>query len=89
MNRITEKTELLLVLFLIFSFLIYLSGLSGDYVFDDIANIVENQKIAITSLDYSSLRTAYWSGDAGPLGRPISMLTFALNYYFTGFDFGW
>lgn len=86
LNRITEKTELLLVLFLIFSFLIYLSGLSGDYVFDDIANIVENQKIAITSLDYSSLRAAYWSGDAGPLGRPISMLTFALNYYFTGFD---
>lgn len=86
MNRIIEKTKPFFVLFLIFSFLIYSPGLSGDYVFDDIANIVENQKIAITSLDYSSLKAAYWSGDAGPLGRPISMLTFALNHYFTGFD---
>lgn len=88
LNRITEKSKPLFVLFLIliFSFLIYLPGLTGDYVFDDIANIVENQKIAIISLDYMSLKAAFWSGDAGPLGRPISMLSFALNYYFIGFD---
>ncbi|RKG46093.1 hypothetical protein D7V51_03310 [Acinetobacter cumulans] len=88
LKQITQKTKPLFVLFsiLIFTFLIYAPGLSGDYVFDDIANIVENQKIAITSLDYMSLKAAFWSGDAGPLGRPISMLSFALNYYLTAFN---
>jgi len=88
LNKVVYKIKPLFVLFfiLVLSFLIYLPGLSGDYVFDDIANIIENQKIAITSLDYSSLKAAFWSGDAGPLGRPISMLSFAINYYFTGFE---
>lgn len=80
------KIYFILSLILFFSFLIYFPGLSGDYVFDDIANIVENKKIAISSLDYITLKAAFWSGDAGPLGRPISMISFALNYYFSGFD---
>lgn len=63
----------------------YWPGLSGDYVFDDPANILENARLAITSLDLTSLRAAFWSGDAGPLGRPLSMLSFALNHYFSGF----
>lgn len=64
----------------------YFPGLHGDYVFDDIANIFDNKKIAISALDYENLKSAWYSGDAGPLGRPISMLSFALNYYFTGFE---
>lgn len=79
---------LFLIIFLILAFTLFLywSGLSGDYVFDDPANILNNQKIAIGSLDQASLKSAWYSGDAGPLGRPISMLSFALNYYFTGFN---
>jgi len=86
--KLIEKIKPFFVLFLIiiFSFLIYSPGLSGNYVFDDIANIVENKKITILSLNYMNLKAAFWSGDAGPLGRPISMLSFALNYYYTGFD---
>ncbi|WP_417067895.1 hypothetical protein [Niveibacterium terrae] len=64
----------------------YWPGLYGNYVFDDPANILENSRLAIKSLELSALRAAFWSGDAGPLGRPFSMLTFALNHYFTGFD---
>ena len=77
-----------LALITIFSFTLFLywPGLFGDYIFDDPANILDNQKIAITSLDLNSLKTAWYSGDAGPLGRPISMLSFALNHYFTGFE---
>ncbi|UUM28465.1 hypothetical protein NQU59_04990 [Acinetobacter colistiniresistens] len=74
------------VLILGVTFYIYYFGLFGDYVFDDSGNILENKKIAITSIDWNSLNAAFWSGGAGPLGRPISMLSFALNYYFTGFD---
>lgn len=75
-----------LILILFFTVFVYWAGLNGDYVFDDGVNVLENNKLAITQLDYVSLKAAYGSGDAGPLGRPISMLSFALNHYFTGFD---
>lgn len=78
--------NIILCCILTFVFFIYSSGLMGDYVFDDTANITENKKLAITILDKKSLIAAFWSGDAGPLGRPISMLSFALNHYFTGFE---
>lgn len=76
----------LLIIILGFTIFLYWSGLYGDYVFDDAGNILKNNQLAITSLDYTALKSAFWSGDAGPLGRPISMLSFALNHYFTGFD---
>jgi protein O-mannosyl-transferase len=76
----------LLFLILLTTYFIYSKGLLGDYVFDDSINILENSKLAITTLDYTSLKAAFFSGDAGPLGRPISMLSFALNHCFTGFD---
>lgn len=79
-------TYSLLIIILGFTAFLYWSGLFGDYVFDDPANILNNQKIAISTLDFNSLKTAWYSGDAGPLGRPISMLSFALNHYFTGFE---
>ena len=77
---------LLLCCSIIVTFLLYQKGLAGDYVFDDGVNILENEKLAIQNLDWESLQVAWGSGDAGPLGRPISMLSFALNHYFTGFD---
>ncbi|GIT82901.1 hypothetical protein VXQ04_02345 [Acinetobacter towneri] len=76
----------LLCFSLIISYFIYHQGLLGDYVFDDVPNILDNTRLAITTLDYNTLKAAFFSGDAGPLGRPISMLSFALNHYFTGFD---
>ena len=75
-----------LFLSLLTTYFIYNKGLWGDYVFDDSINILENSKLAIKTLDYTSLKSAFFSGDAGPLGRPISMLSFALNHYFTGFE---
>ena len=87
-ERIMSKLKFYSVLasILLLTVFIYWAGLKGDYVFDDSANILENSKVAITNLDYNSLKAAYGSGDAGPLGRPVSMLSFALNHYFTGFD---
>lgn len=77
---------LLLILIGMLTIYVYWDGLFGDYVFDDQANILENKKIQINSLDLNNIIAVWFSGGAGPLGRPISMLTFALNYYFTGFD---
>ena len=84
---ITKSRKLVyIILISLITFVIYYPGLFGDYVFDDMPNIVENQKLRIEHLNKNEILSAFWSGDAGPLGRPISMLSFAFNYYFTGLD---
>ena len=62
----------------------YLPGLSGPFLFDDLQNIVQNSALAINSLNWSSLSAAAMSGGAGPSGRPISMVSFALNHWLAG-----
>lgn len=64
----------------------YLPGLSGSFVFDDGVNIVNNPHLRIDDLSLASLKQAAESSDAGPLGRPISMMSFALDYYASGLD---
>ncbi|MDR0529558.1 MAG: hypothetical protein LBG69_08125 [Zoogloeaceae bacterium] len=63
---------------------LYWPGLSGDYLLDDGRNILENRAVALAALTPASLRDAALSGDAGPLKRPVAMLTFALNHYAVG-----
>lgn len=62
----------------------YLPGLSGGFVFDDDVNILQNTDLRIGSLGVQDLWGAATSGHAGPLGRPVALLTFALNYYWAG-----
>lgn len=83
--RRAAPLALLLFTFII-TLLVYLPGFSGAFVFDDGPNILQNARVAITSLDPVALKQATLSGYSGPLGRPVSMLSFALNHYFTGFD---
>jgi hypothetical protein len=61
--------------------LVYLPGLPGGFVHDDYPNIIENEKLHIKNLDSGSIFNASLSSESGRLKRPISMLTFALNYY--------
>lgn len=61
---------------------IYLPGASGPWIFDDYTNIIHNSFIHISSLNVSSLQSAAFSMESGPLRRPISVASFALNYYF-------
>jgi len=63
---------------------IYLPGLSGDYVFDDMPNLLNNKRLQIDSLDMESLQGAALSSGSGILRRPVSMMSFALNHYFFG-----
>ncbi len=62
----------------------YYPGLSGGFVFDDFPNILNNPQLHIHTMTWGSLWDAILSSQAGILRRPISMLTFALNYYFFG-----
>jgi len=65
---------------------IYLPGLTGGFFFDDFANIVEAPSLHITEISLNSLTNVWNSGIAGPLGRPVSLLSFAANHYFTSLD---
>jgi hypothetical protein len=68
------------------TYLAYQPGLFGTFVFDDYPNIIQNQYLAIQDFKIATLQHAASSGQSGPAGRPISMLSFAINHYFTGFN---
>ncbi|MBQ0725374.1 MAG: hypothetical protein KBT50_00165 [Cycloclasticus sp.] len=70
------------IIFLIF--LAYIPGLSGPFIFDDLSNITNNNFLQLQSLSPSTLYSSATSGHAGPLKRPVAMLSFALNYFYAG-----
>lgn len=65
---------------------IYWPGLHGGFFFDDGPSILQAQGVQLESLSSESLQQALHSGGAGPSGRPIAQLSFALNHLFGGFD---
>lgn len=69
-------------------FAVYLPGLRGGFVFDDYPNIVLNRALHVTSMEWRDWVAATFSSDAGRLQRPLAMLTFAAQHYFTGLDPG-
>lgn len=65
---------------------LYWAGLSGDYFLDDYLHIINNASIKIQHPDWNSLLAAANSTSSGPLGRPLALVSFALNYYTTGLN---
>lgn len=79
-----------LALLLVLTTLVYWRGLAGPFVFDDHANIVSNPGVQATGDFGQAVRFALVAGDAaGPLKRPLSMLSFVLNFRTTGLDPFW
>lgn len=64
----------------------YYPGVRGGFVFDDYPNIIDNTRVKVDHLSASALSAAAFSSEAGTLQRPVAMLSFALNHYFTGLD---
>jgi hypothetical protein len=64
--------------------LVYASGLFGGFLFDDYGSIVDNR--ALRNVDGSWLRwlALALSSDAGVLRRPLSMLSFGVDYWLFG-----
>lgn len=62
---------------------VYGQALHGGFLLDDHDAILENRALDMEQLDVESLRNAAVSSQSGPLRRPLSMLTFALNRYFS------
>lgn len=66
--------------------LVYWPGLGGGFAFDDFPNIVFNDGLHVTTLEWPKWIAAIFSSPASDLQRPLAMLTFAINHYFTGVD---
>lgn len=64
----------------------YSPGLMGPFLYDDFANVTSNLAIKIDELSLDSIIGAMESGRAGPLRRPISMASFALDHAYAGLD---
>jgi tetratricopeptide (TPR) repeat protein len=80
------KAAAALALLIIAVFFVYWPGLNGGYVFDDLPNIVDNTQLHVTTLLWPDWITAIFSSPSSNLQRPLAMLTFAINHYFTGLD---
>jgi protein O-mannosyl-transferase len=67
--------------------LVYWPALHGGYLFDDGVYFVDNPDIHVSTLDAGDwYRAAVAQSGINLLVRPLSSLTFAANYYFTGLD---
>ena len=59
---------------------LYGTGLGGELIFDS-AEVLSGSSLAQLGLtEFIHWRNAVFSSNTGPSGRPISMLSFALNY---------
>ncbi len=82
LNRIAASAVLLMSLLIAAA--AYSPGLDGGFMFDDYTNIVFNDALRLESLSFKALAQAGWSGMAGPLKRPLAMVSYALNYSLSG-----
>lgn len=64
----------------------YSGTLEHSWHFDDICNIVKNESIKVENLGWEEINKALYSPYTGTLSRSFAFFTFALNYYFSGFD---
>ena len=81
---------LLLLLLLATTVLAYWSGLHGYFSFDDAANLIDNNALQTRGPSWwAAAWQAMWSGSAGPLHRPIAMLSFWINLMTSGMDPFW
>jgi len=60
---------------------VFLPGLPGDFVFDDIYNIVQNTGIQLQSISPGALLEAAFGMQFGGATRVVPTLTFALDYF--------
>ncbi|MEN1960938.1 hypothetical protein WCE41_11505 [Luteimonas sp. MJ246] len=65
---------------------VYWPGLQGGFIFDDFPNLVEDPDWKINAIDIPSLQRAMSLGIASELGRPLALLSFALNHAQTALD---
>ncbi len=74
----------MLFLLLLITIAVYFPGLADGFYFDDHINIADNTLLHVEDPSFENFWQASWSGNSGPLGRPLSYFSFSLNWFFTG-----
>ena len=79
-----KRETLLLSLLAMVVILIYVDTLTTPFIFDDLSNIRNNPHIRVPAL---SLKNLAWAGfHSQETRRPVANISFALNYYFNGYN---
>jgi len=80
------RIAIICVAIVLATFAVYWPGLDGGFIFDDLQNILNNASLQVGHGGKSSWLQATFSSPASELQRPLAMLSFAANHYFSGFD---
>ena len=83
--KFDKYQALCLILLMAVGFIIYSNTLNSPFVFDDIITIEDNPSIRMTEF---SVRNIVNGAIGYSKNRPISMLSFAFNYYFGRYNVG-
>ncbi|WP_290744646.1 hypothetical protein [Haliea sp.] len=62
----------------------YAANAGDDFLFDDTPALSGNELVQISGERFDEWRTAAFSSSAGPLSRPLTMVTFALQHALEG-----
>jgi len=72
-----RKHEVIFILLMVLLVgMIYSNTLESPFLFDDKSNIMKNYDVRMIEISLDTIKKAIWSN------RPVSMLSFAFNYYF-------
>jgi hypothetical protein len=76
----TTKAKLAYLAFISLLIFLYFNGLSGPFIYDDNSNLAPLSVFSDTDLTTTEkLQHILTTNASGPLGRPVSMLSFTLN----------
>ena len=81
---LTKYENLCLLSLVLVVVVIYAHTLDGPFVFDDRPNIVSNLHIRMSEFSFKNLADAAFKSPANQ--RPLSNISFALNYYLHGYN---
>lgn len=79
-----KKYAFTFISLLIILLAIYSNSFQGEWHFDDFFNIVDNPNIQIKSFTWDNIKHCIYGLSQERPSRPLSYLSFALNYYFGG-----
>ena len=65
-------------------FLIYSNTLESPFIYDDLSNIQNNPSIRLNHITLENIKRAGFEDRSS--NRPVALISFALNYYFNGYD---
>lgn len=69
--------------------MVYVPGLNGGFIFDDFPNLVHESSWKIDRLTLENLSEVAEGGISSSVGRPLALISFALNYRLTGANPYW